>query len=146
MCPGAIFDIYFLKDPKQQRCVYKISNPKINFIFNPIHHCVFIKIFSTQFPSWRRYTFLSHLATKSKISARWIKKLVAATDGVNLIIFFITYNRVCIHTPGGGAQPDATNSVILYTDITHLNVRIHIAIFSSCNNLHSQPLLFAMII
>ena len=27
----------------------------------------------------RRYTFLSHLTTKSKISVRWIKKLVAAT-------------------------------------------------------------------
>ena len=37
------------------------------------------KNISTYLPSWRRYTFLSHLTTKSKISVRWIKKLVAAT-------------------------------------------------------------------
>ncbi len=30
----------------------------------------------------RRYTFLSNLTTKSKISVRWIKKLVTATYGV----------------------------------------------------------------
>ena len=40
------------------------------------------KIYSTHFLPWRRYTFLSHLTTKSKISVRWIKKLVAATYGV----------------------------------------------------------------
>ena len=34
----------------------------------------------------RRYTFLSHLTTKSKISVRWIKKLVAATYGVCMFI------------------------------------------------------------
>ena len=43
--------------------------------------CIF-KISSIYFPSWRRYTFLSHLTTKSKISTSPVKKLVAATYGV----------------------------------------------------------------
>ena len=47
---------------------------------------MFSKIYSTHFPSWRRYTFLSHLTTKSKISVRWIKKLVAVTGGVYIFI------------------------------------------------------------
>ena len=45
------------------------------------------KTFSQHSPSWRRYTFLSHLRAKSQISARWIKKLVAVTDGVYLNLF-----------------------------------------------------------
>ena len=53
--------------PHQQRCANKISHQKPH-------------------PSWRRYTFLSHLTTKSKISVRWIKKLVAATYGVYIFI------------------------------------------------------------
>ena len=43
--------------PHQQRCVYKISHQK-------------------PYPSWRRYTFLSHPTTKSKISVRWINLCV----------------------------------------------------------------------
>ena len=46
------------------------------------------EIFSPHSPFLRRYTFLSHLTTKSKISVRWIKKLVAATDGVYASIQF----------------------------------------------------------
>ena len=53
--------------PHQQRCAYTISPQKPH-------------------PSLRRYTFLSHLTTKSKISVRWIKKLVAATYGVCMFI------------------------------------------------------------
>ncbi len=53
--------------PHQQRCVYKI-------------------IFTIPHTHLRRYTFLSHLTTKSKISVRWIKKLVAATYGVCMFI------------------------------------------------------------
>ena len=63
--------------------------------------CVF-KIYSTHLPYWRRYTFLSHLATKSKISVRWIKKLVAATDGVKNLYCGIAHTRVFCYTLGGG--------------------------------------------
>ena len=87
------------------------------------------KTFSQHSPSWRRYTFLSHLTTKSKISVRWIKKLVAATDGVYLILFFTSYNRVFTYTPGGECNHAATNSVTSHINITHLYVRIHIVIF-----------------
>ncbi len=47
----------------------KYKNP------NQFSQCVFSKICSIHFPSWRRYTFLSHLTTKSKISVRWKKWL-----------------------------------------------------------------------
>ena len=60
------------------------TKTQTNFYIN--NHFVFSKIYSIHFPFWRRYTFLSHLTTKSKISVRWIKKLVAATHGVYLII------------------------------------------------------------
>ena len=73
-----ILSMYFY----QQRYANKISNPKPTTFFKSIHHCRFPKIFSIHFRYWRRYTFLSHLWAKSKISARWIKKLVAFTDGV----------------------------------------------------------------
>ena len=53
------------------RCYYNIQPPMFLLNISPKPH-----------PSWRRYTFLSHLTTKSKISVRWIKKLVAATCGV----------------------------------------------------------------
>ena len=74
--------------------------------------CVF-KISSIFSQPWRRYTFLSHLATKSKISVRWIKKLVAATGGVdvftqkilylhsyNCSVFKIIYANVRVVAPG----------------------------------------------
>ena len=73
-----ILSMYFY----QHRCAKRISKPKIQTIFKFIYHCRFPKIFSIHFRYWRRYTFLSHLWAKSKISARWIKKLVAFTDGV----------------------------------------------------------------
>ena len=57
----------YILHPHQQRCAYTISPQKPH-------------------PSLRRYTFLSHLTTKSKISVRWIKKLVAATYGVCMFI------------------------------------------------------------
>ena len=50
--------------------------------FQTFLHSVCSRNISTHSPSLRRYTFLSHLTTKSKISVRWIKKLVAATYGV----------------------------------------------------------------
>ena len=55
----------------------KYKNP------NQFSQCVFSKTCSIHYPSWRRYTFLSHLTTKSKISVRWIKKPVAVTCGVH---------------------------------------------------------------
>ena len=61
--PAAIYHAFAIFTLHKPRCVHKISPPKPH-------------------PSWRRYTFLSHLTTKSKISVRWIKKLVAATCGV----------------------------------------------------------------
>ena len=75
----------------------RISNQKPKTIFKFIHHCRFHRIFSVHFRYWRRYTFLSHLTTKSKISVRWIKKLVAATCGVYVFIhkLFCIYNCKC---------------------------------------------------
>ena len=63
-------------------------------IYKFIHHCVFPKICSIHYPSWRRYTFLSHLTTKSKISVRWIKKLVAATYGVYIFIHKLSLSHL----------------------------------------------------
>ena len=77
----------------QQSIVHKISNSKINIIFNHSHHSVFNKISPTNFPPWRRYTFLSHLTTKSKISVRWIKKLVAATFCVQKSYIIISLSQ-----------------------------------------------------
>ena len=88
--------------PHQQRCVYKISPQKPHTIYKLIFALHVSYISSTHSPSWRRYTFLSHLTTKSKISVRWIKKLVAATCGVcvsihlyNLAIVTVTAGTVC---------------------------------------------------
>ena len=64
----------------QQRCVHKIFHTNPNKFIHLSFY--FFKPISTHYPPWRRYTFLSHLTTKSKISARWIKKLVAVTSGV----------------------------------------------------------------
>ena len=61
--------------PHQQRCAYTISPQKPH-------------------PSLRRYTFLSHLTTKSKISVRWIKKLVAATYGVCMFIHKLSPSHI----------------------------------------------------
>ena len=71
--------------PHQQRWLHTISPPKPHTIYKHFFaRCVVLSIF----PSWRRYTFLSHLTTKSKISVRWIKKLVAVTGGVYTSIQF----------------------------------------------------------
>ena len=70
------------EETEQQRCVYKISKPNLKSKINPSIIVCLPKYFPPNFLSWRRYTFLSHLATKSKISVRWIKKLVAVTGGV----------------------------------------------------------------
>ena len=71
--------------PHQQRCAKKIYNPKPHTIYKQIFAMYILK-FPHHFPFWRRYTFLSHLTTKSKISIRWIKKPVAVTDGVYIFI------------------------------------------------------------
>ena len=57
----------------------------IKYILLPTTLCL-NNIFTIPHTSLRRYTFLSHLTTKSKISVRWIKKLVAATFGVCMFI------------------------------------------------------------
>ena len=72
----------------QQRCVYIISKPKPPYHFQTYIRNAYSRNISHHFPYWRRYTFLSHLTKKSKISVRWIKKLVAATDGVYASIQF----------------------------------------------------------
>ena len=66
------------------------------------HHTIYTSISalhvsyisSTHSPSLRRYTFLSHLTTKSKISVRWIKKLVAATYGVYIFIHKLSLSHL----------------------------------------------------
>ena len=71
----------------------KISKNRSSFaIFKEQQHQHFQNFF-THSPSLRRYTFLSHLTTKSKISVRWIKKLVAATYGVCNFIQFISAQK-----------------------------------------------------
>ena len=74
--------------PHQQRYANKISNPKPKFNFHTY-------IRKTTFPkSPHKFSLLAaiHLFISSrdeiKISARWIKKLVAATFCVNKIILF----------------------------------------------------------
>ena len=71
----------------------KISKNRSSFaIFKEQQHQHFQNFF-THSPSLRRYTFLSHLTTKSEISVRWIKKLVAATCCVCNFIQFIIIQK-----------------------------------------------------
>ena len=52
--------------PPTTLCIYNIET-KTPIQFPHLYsQYVFIKTHSTNFPSWRRYTFLSHLATKLK--------------------------------------------------------------------------------
>ena len=92
---------------------------------------MFSKICSIHFPSWRWYTFLSHLTTKSKISVRWIKKLVAATGGVENLYNEISCTCVFIYISCVGMWPDATSNVISYNNKTHTLKYFHIVIFTS---------------
>ena len=67
--------------PHQQRCAYTISPSHITpiiiyqFTTPPTTMCLY-NIFTIPHTYLRRYTFLSHLTTKSKISVRWIKLCV----------------------------------------------------------------------
>ena len=74
--------------PHQQRCVYKISRPKTSYYFQTYIRNAYSRNISHHFPYWRRYTFLSHLTTKSKISTSPAKKLFAAMGGVHASIHF----------------------------------------------------------
>ncbi len=71
--------------------------------------CVF-KIYSSYLPSWRRYTFLYHLTTKSKISVRWIKKLVAATFRAYVFIHILLYK----HKNSNKKPPSRGGSIYLF--------------------------------
>ena len=105
------------------------TKTQTNFYIN--HHFVFSKIYSIHFPFWRRYTFLSHLTTKSKISVRWKKtgrrygrRLFNYKIVLHIIVYvFILQAAECNHA--------ATNSVILYKIKTHTYVLIHLVIFTS---------------
>ena len=70
--------LYICTPPPTTLCLYNIET-KSHIIYKQIFALCVFKIYSINFPSWRRYTFLSHLTTKSKISVRWIKKLVDNT-------------------------------------------------------------------
>ena len=95
----------WLTTPPTTLCRKNIEpkNP-IQFI-NISSLCTSPKISPFHFPYWWRYTFLSHLTTKSKISVRWIKKLVAATDGVYASIQF--YNLAIVSVTAGTVCPAA---------------------------------------
>ena len=83
--------------PHQQRCAYTISSPTLKPKKLPHPSLCVFKIFHAHHPCWRRYTFLSHLTTKSKISVRWIKKLVAATCGVCMFIHKLSPPHITPH-------------------------------------------------
>ena len=59
----------------------------VRTIYNPTNNAVFKQYLPKKpHPYLRRYTFLSHLTTKSKISTSPAKKQVAATCGVCMFI------------------------------------------------------------
>ena len=61
--------------PPTTMCLYNIfTKPQTQKSTTPIIVC--LQNFHTRSPYWRRYTFLSHLTTKSKISVRWINLCV----------------------------------------------------------------------
>ena len=106
--------------PHQQRCANKISNPKPQYNF----HTYIRNTTSPKFP--QKFSLLAaiHLfarsVTKSKISTSPAKKLVAATDGVYLILFFKSFIRIYLPIlQAAECNHAATNSVILYINKTH---------------------------
>ena len=86
MCPPAHFCAHRICISTNNALFIKNQNKNFIQFRNTYPKDVFIKSYFIHSPPWRRYTFLSHLTTKSKISVRWIKKLVAATFCVQEII------------------------------------------------------------
>ncbi len=86
---------YFFTIDCNFRKISKNRSSFANFLRN--NNIIFFKNSPTHSPSLRRYTFLSHLTTKSKISVRWIKKPVAATDNLQNLYCDIAYTRVFVH-------------------------------------------------
>ena len=84
--PAAIYVVRTIYNPTNNVVLIKYRTQNPHTIYTSIFALHVSYISSTHSPSWRRYTFLSHLTTKSKISVRWIKKLVAATYGVYMFI------------------------------------------------------------
>ena len=84
---AAIYQANIIYSPINNDVLIKYLPKTSNQIppISPISSSSVIKTFYQLSPSWRRYTFLSHLTTKLKIYARWIKKLVAATYGVSVL-------------------------------------------------------------
>ena len=86
MCPPAHFCAHRICISTNNALFIKNQNKNFIQFRNTYPKDVFIKSYFIHSPYLRRYTFLSHLTTKSKISVRWIKKLVAATFCVQEII------------------------------------------------------------
>ena len=112
VCPPAGYDGFEIWNLTNNVEPIKYLTKIPNKFLHQSSFCVF-KTSSFHYPSWRRYTFLSHLTTKSKISVRWIKKLVAVTGGVdvftqkilylhsyNCSVFKIIYANVRVVAPG----------------------------------------------
>ncbi len=75
--------------PHQQRYVYIISKPNPLQFINISSFCTFSLLAAI-------HLFISS-CDEIKISARWIKKLVAVTGGVQNLYCDIAYTRVFIH-------------------------------------------------
>ena len=74
MCPPAHFCAHRICISTNNALFIKNQNKNSIQFRNTYPKDVFIKSYFIHSPHWRRYTFLSHLTTKSKISVRWIKK------------------------------------------------------------------------
>ena len=130
--PHAIYHVRAIYNPTNNAMPIKFRTQNPNTIATTIFAKQPSQNPSTNAPFWRRYTFLSHLKTKSQISVRWIKKLVAATDNLQNLYSDIAYTRVFIHISCVGTQPDATNNVITYNNNSFTVIYSNLKIFSSC--------------
>ena len=93
MCPPAHFCAHRICISTNNALFIKNQNKNSIQFRNTYPKDVFIKSYFIHSPYLRRYTFLSHLTTESKISVRWIKKLVAATFCVQKLYIIITLSR-----------------------------------------------------
>ena len=93
VCPPAHFCAHRICISTNNALFIKNQNKNSIQFRNTYPKDVFIKSYFIHSPYLRRYTFLSHLTTKSKISVRWIKKLVAATFCVQKSYIIITLSQ-----------------------------------------------------